>query len=374
MKFDWKTCFKICLSIFILYLCIHYLESVQNLLIMILSAASPLLIGCVIAYPVNILMSFYEKHYFPKTKNRRLISSRRPVCMVGAFLSLLAIIILIISLVVPQLISCVRLVAAELPDTIKYLINSSEKLGIVPENIVDVLSGIDWRSRIGNIVEAFTSGFGNVMDMAVKMVTSVFSGIVTTLLAVIFAIYLLGSKDRLGLQLRKISAKYVSERIRRKTSYFISVLDDCFHSYVVGQCLEAVILGCMCIAGMLILRLPYAVMIGTLVGFTALIPIAGAYVGAIVGAFMIITISPLKALIFLIFIVILQQLEGNLVYPKIVGTSIGLPGIWVLAAVTVGGGIMGVVGMLLGVPLTACIYRIIRDDVNHSTIIRTATK
>ena len=148
-------------------------------------------------------------------------------------------------------------------------------------------------------------------------------------------------------------------------SHFFKTLNDCFHSYIVGQCTEAVILGLLCTFGMLIFRLPYATMIGALIAFTALIPIAGAYIGAFVGAFMIIMVSPFKALIFLIFIVILQQIEGNLIYPKVVGSSIGLPGIWVLAAVTVGGGIMGIMGMLLGVPLAACVYRLLREDVNR---------
>lgn len=143
----------------------------------------------------------------------------------------------------------------------------------------------------------------------------------------------------------------------------MGVFNDAFHSFIVGQCMEAVILGCLCVVGMWILRFPYATMIGCLVGFTALIPVAGAYIGAIVGGFMIFTVSPFKALLFLVFIVVLQQLEGNLIYPKVVGASIGLPGIWVLAAVTVGGGVLGIGGMLLGVPLAAGLYQLIRSDV-----------
>ena len=136
------------------------------------------------------------------------------------------------------------------------------------------------------------------------------------------------------------------------------VLNQSFHSFIVGQCTEAVILGLLCMGGMLLLRLPYAAMIGCLVGFTALIPIAGAYIGAVVGAFMIFTVSPVKAVIFIVFLVALQQLEGNLIYPRVVGSSIGLPGVWVLAAVTVGGGVLGIGGMLLGVPIAAAIYQL----------------
>ena len=151
-----------------------------------------------------------------------------------------------------------------------------------------------------------------------------------------------------------------------KITYVLSILNDCFRKYIVGQCTEAVILGLLCIIGMLILQLPYATMIGALIALTALIPVAGAYIGAVVGAFMILTVSPIKALIFLIFLVILQQFEGNIIYPKVVGSSLGLPGIWVLAAITVGGGIMGIFGMLIGVPIVAAIYRIVKNDVNKS--------
>jgi len=139
------------------------------------------------------------------------------------------------------------------------------------------------------------------------------------------------------------------------------VLNETFHKFIVGQCTEAVILGVLCTLGMLIFRLPYATMIGALVAFTSLIPIAGAYIGAGVGAFMIMTVSPMSALGFLIFLVILQQIEGNIIYPKVVGTSIGLPGLWVLASITVGGGLAGITGMLLGVPLTAALYRVLRE-------------
>lgn len=147
--------------------------------------------------------------------------------------------------------------------------------------------------------------------------------------------------------------------------YFLSVLNDSFHRFIVGQCTEAVILGVLCMLGMFILRLPHAVMIGTLIGFTALIPVAGAYIGAAAGALMILTVSPIKALIFLIFLIILQNVEGNIIYPKVVGKSIGLPALFVLAAVTIGGGLFGVIGMLVGVPLTAAVYRLLKEDVEQ---------
>jgi len=201
------------------------------------------------------------------------------------------------------------------------------------------------------------------LDVVVSTLTGLFSGIVTAFISVIFAFYLLVSKDRIAGQLDRIQIRYLKKTWYDKIRYGLCVFNDCFRRYIVGQCLEALILGTLCMVGMMILRLPYAAMVGSLVAVTALIPIAGAYIGAAVGAFMILTVSPMKALIFLIFLVILQQIEGNLIYPKVVGTSLGLPGIWVLAAVTIGGGILGIPGMLLGVPIAAAVYRLLRADV-----------
>ena len=236
-----------------------------------------------------------------------------------------------------------------------------EQWGVIPENIIDLLESIDWQSRISQIV----SGVSDVVGVVFSAVSSVFSGIVTGLLAVIFSVYLLTGKERLKGQWDRVTARYLPQVWRDRLQYVLETLDDCFHKYIVGQCMEAVVLGVLCMIGMGILRLPYAPMVGALMAFTALIPVAGAWIGAGVGAFMILTVSPVQALVFLIFIVILQQLENNLIYPKVVGTSIGLPGIWVLAAVTVGGGLLGVGGMLLGVPITAAVYRIVGDDVRR---------
>jgi predicted PurR-regulated permease PerM len=164
-------------------------------------------------------------------------------------------------------------------------------------------------------------------------------------------------------------AHYLPEKLNGRILYVLDVLNYSFRRYISGQSLEAVILGALCWLGMLILRLPYATMIGALIAFTALIPVAGAYIGAAVGAFMILMVSPMQALIFLIFLVILQQLEGNLIYPKVVGSSLGLPGIWVLAAVVVGGGVAGVMGMLLGVPIAATAYTLLRNNMNKQDAV-----
>lgn len=212
------------------------------------------------------------------------------------------------------------------------------------------------------------TGVGNVVEVVVWAVSSVVSGVVTAIVSIIFAIYILTGKEKLGQQGNRLMHRYMKPRWCEKFTYVLSVLDRCFHKYIVGQCTEAVILGILCMVGMWILRLPYAPMIGALIGFTALIPVAGAYIGGGVGAFIILMESPIKAGIFLVFLVVLQQFEGNIIYPRVVGSSIGLPAIWVLAAVTVGGGLMGILGMLLAVPVAATIYTLLKNDVNQGNI------
>ena len=376
MKLTWKDMLKIGAGLFLLFLAVTYWGRAAALLRTVLSAAAPITIGAVVAYLVNILMSGYERRYFPRSKKAFVVKSRRPVCMLLAYLTLVAVVVLVVCLIVPQLGDCIGVILDGLPgfmeNVVDWIIAVSQQLDLqmlTPE-VLETLEAIDWQSRIGELVKVLTSGIGNVMDVVINAVSSVVSGVVTALMSLIFSIYLLGGKETLVGQFRRLTKRYLPERFRTRMNYVLKVLNSAFRSYIVGQCTEAVILGVLCSLGMWILGLPYAAMIGTLVGFTALIPVAGAYIGAGVGAFLILTVEPFDAVIFLIFIVVLQQLEGNLIYPRVVGSSMGLPGIWVLAAVTIGGGIMGVAGMLLGVPLAAALYRIIGDDVRSREAVR----
>lgn len=368
MKLRWTDCFKVGVSIFVLYLAVHYWQKAADLVSTLVGASLPLIIGGVVAYLVNILMANYERRWRDNPKKPGLNKLRRPVCMLLAFLTLIAIVALVCGLIIPQLVDCVGLIIAELPGFMVKVIDLAEQWGLFSPEVVSSLEAIDWNAQITNLAGFVTSGIGDVFGVVISAVSSVFSFLVTALLSLIFSIYLLSGKESLADQTDRLAKRYLGSRLYRKLTYFLHILDDCFHRYIVGQCTEAVILGALCSLGMGILRLPYALMVGALVAFTALIPVAGAYIGAGVGAFMILTVDPVKALIFLIFIVVLQQLEGNLIYPKVVGSSMGLPGIWVLAAVTIGGGLAGILGMLLGVPLAAALYRIVREDVRKHEI------
>ena len=359
---------KVALAGFALYLAIYYWPPVAGFLGVALSAFVPLLLGLALAYPLNILMSFYERHFFPNSQKKAVLTARTGLCLIFAILTLLGIIALVLWLIIPQLIDCVRLLLAQIPVALERAAEWLVQTGIADELVTRVTEwaqGFDWQSRLEDIITAVLGGATDVVGIVAGVVTTAVSGIATAFIAIIFAVYVLLGRKKLAGQFNRLMQRYLGERLLGKIRYVLGVFDDCFHRFIVGQCTEAVILGMLCMLGMMLLGLPYAPMIGALTAFCALIPIVGAFLAAGVGAFLILMQSPMQALIFLIFIVILQQLEGNLIYPHVVGSSIQLPGIWVLAAVTVGGSVMGIFGMLLGVPLAAGCYRLIKNDVNR---------
>ncbi len=363
MTFKFKTGLKIGLCAFLLYLAIFYWGYISKFLLVAVNSATPLVIGCIIAYLVNLLMAFYERHYFPKSQAAFVKKSRRIVCMVLAFITLLGIVSLIVGLIVPQLIDCIKLFVDELPDALDYFSGKLVSLKHMPKAVLEFLQNTDWESKIDQLFDIISTGMGGVMSVLLKTVTSVVSGIVTAFISIIFSVYLLYNKEKLGKQIDTLMIHYLKGSVREKIHYVLHIFDSCFHRYIVGQCTEAVILGVLCLLGMLILRIPYASMISALIAFTSLIPVAGPYIGASISAFLILSVEPIDALIFIIFIIILQQFEGNIIYPRVVGASLQLPSIWVLSAVVIGSGIMGVGGLLLGVPLTAAIYKIVVDDI-----------
>lgn len=331
---------------------------------LIIGAVSPLIVGMVIAYLVNIVMSCYEKIYFPKAKSKALNKSRRPVCLVAALLTITAIIVLVVALIVPELVDAVQLLIKKLPGALEWLFSNEKVLAILPEDYLEKISAVNWTESINDLLVFLKDHWGTIAQTATDAIASVVGVITTFIIGLIFAIYLLASKEKLRGQLFEIMESYLPEKWNARLRHLFTTANRCFNSYIVGQVTDACVLGLLCTLGLLIMRMPYAPMIGVLVGFTALIPIVGAYIGAGVGAFLILTESPVKALIFLIFLVLLQQFEGNLIYPKIVGDKVGLPAIWVLAAVTVGGGLGGIAGMLVAVPTAATVYSLVRENLN----------
>lgn len=368
MEIKWKSCVKLGVTVMILFLLMHYWATFSGLAHIAFGAALPLLLGCAIAYIVNILMSFFERRIDSISHTGAIQKIRRPLCMALAFISILFIAVLIVWMIVPELIRCLQILLKELPAALNAAYQWLEEnlpVSALLQSKDTLLFGseMDWQKNLAKLMDILLNGLGGAMGVAASVVSSLLSTVVTAMAAFIFSIYLLAGKEKISGQLKRLFARYLPPKLTNGIYYVAKTLDHSFHSFIVGQCTEAVVLGLLCMIGMLLLRLPYAAMIGCLIGFTALIPVAGAYIGAVVGAFMIFTVSWVQALIFLVFLSILQQLEGNLIYPRIVGSSIGLPGIWVLAAVTVGGGVMGIAGMFLGVPLAATVYQLLKHDI-----------
>lgn len=381
MSLDKKTCLRLGITVMLVYLGMHYWKFLSSLLLQGGRAAIPLFLGCVIAYIINIPMVFFEQgisnleKIIKKEMPRKL---KRPICIMLALISVLLILIVILYMIIPELAAGLRIIIEKTPQAfvkierwiehnidIERIIKSGEEINSGWNSGINDEGEINWNTYVNRAVKYILSGIGTTINSIKDVLLSAFSIAVTALVSSVFSLYLLMGKEKLKKQVKLILYTYLGEKKEKRILYVLKTMDNAFHSFIVGQCIEAIILGLLCMLGMFILRLPYVSMIGSLVGFTALIPVAGAYIGMIVGALMIFTVSPIKALIFIIFLLILQQLENNLIYPRVVGSSIGLPGIWVLAAVTIGGGTFGIFGMLLGVPLAAGIYRLIKESVER---------
>lgn len=347
-------------------LCIKYSDRVIEIAKLLLYTMRPLFYGVAIAYVLNIFMKKLEQFYFPKRQDRWVMRTRRPICVFGSVILVLVLLVILVLLVVPSLADAMQVMTKDIPKAFgQFQAWLSQLLSDTPElqQYVNSLN-IDWNGMFGKIGNVLSKGIGNLFNSAFSVANVIFSFLFTGLISVIFAIYMLFGKERLQDQMRKLAYVYAPRKQADTVGRFLTLANDTFTNYAIGQMTEAILLGTLCGVGMTLFRMPYALMTGVIVGATALIPVMGAYIGAFVGTVMILTVEPLKALEFLIYIAILQQIEGNLIYPRVVGSSIGLPGIWVLAAVTIGGGLFGIPGMLIGVPLTATFYKWIREDVN----------
>lgn len=357
------------LCIAVLILLVIRFDKVYSWLSQIWNVAFPLILGCLVAYILNIIMKALENHWFPDTNNKAALRARRGVCVFLSIFLIFAAIFLIVRIVLPELVQAFSVMADEIPVYFEiiqdWIVDNGDLFPSLAERIGAM--EINWQEMFNKAFTYITSGFSSMLSSAFSFVSQLLGSVVNIAIATIFAVYILMNKEKLQSQAKTLQKVYMKKSHMKTINHIIYTANECFTSFITGQCVEAVILGILCTVGMLILRLPYAPMVGTFIGATALIPMVGAYIGAVVGAFMIFTVSPIQSLAFLVFIVILQQLEGNLIYPKVVGASIGLPGIWVLAAVTIGGGLGGIPGMLIGVPLAATVYRLICLDVRERT-------
>ena len=327
----------------------------------------PFVLGGAIAFLTNVPMSFLEKKIFEnvKKKNKIVRKLKRPISLILTIVLVVGVIALVMFGVIPQLTRTMGTLVTSINDFIpqmqswigEFFHNNQEIMNLVDQIEFDPDQAIKWGiSLLGN-------GAGNMMNTTMSAVGSIVSGVATFFIAFSFACYILFQKEKLHIQIRKVFFAFLP---RQKADTFLKVCSltyRTFANFLAGQCLEAVILGSMFVVTLSILRMPYALLIGVLIAFTALIPIFGAFIGCAVGSFLIFMVSPQQAILFVIVFLVLQQIEGNLIYPHVVGESVGLPSIWVLAAVTIGGNLMGIVGMLVFIPLLSVFYTIFREFV-----------
>lgn len=333
----------------------------------------PFIYGGAIAFVLNILLKSYETKLLSRWKGRSARILKRPICILLSVITVLLIITLVIIAVIPQLANTATELGNKIPMFVEGVILKLEEWSIeypgLKQQIMQLENiEVEWETIIPKVVEFMKNGVGNMLFSTlystVSVAGSIIGGVVNFTIGIIFALYILIQKEKLSDQGKRILSAYLPTKISTVIREVLSRLYNNFTNFICGQCLEAVILGTLFIITMTIFKMPYATTIGALIAFTALIPIVGAFIGCFVGAFMILINNPTQALLFVILFLVLQQIEGNLIYPKVVGNSVGLPSIWVLVAVSLGGSLFGVAGMLFFIPIVSTIYSLLRDDVN----------
>lgn len=323
----------------------------------------PFLVGAAIAFILNVPMRWIESRLNQKKSHRW----SRPVSLVLAMAFVLGIVVVVLVVVGPELFRTLAGLQNSLPVFLTNIQNRLEQLFVqYPDVLVYIESvQVDWEQLMQDLVSFISNGAGSVLSTTFTAMQSIASGVTSFVVGFIFSIYILLQKETLGRQCRKLLYAFLPQEAAETVVRVARLTESTFSSFLTGQCLEAVILGAMFFVTLTLLGMPYALLIGVLIGFTALIPMFGAFIGCVVGAFLILMISPMQAIAFVVVFLILQQIEGNLIYPHVVGNSVGLPSIWVLVAVTLGGSMMGVLGMLVFIPLVSVLYTLLKEEVNR---------
>ena len=337
-------------------------RSLFALLVRAVAILTPFLLGGVMAFVLNVPMRAIEG-ILPVKKESQF---RRPLSLCLTFLFVIGILLLVIFVVMPQLFDTVLSLQYSLPVFWNGVKAEAEKLFSQYPEIADYINNIhiDWKSYLEKIVQFLSVGAGTVLSSTISAALSIISGVTTFAIGLVFAVYILLQKENLSMQMKKLMKAFLPDHASERILEILSLASRTFSNFLAGQCVEAVILGSMFFITLSILRLPYALLIGVLIAFTALVPMFGAFIGCAIGAFLMLMVKPFDAALFLIIFFVLQQIEGNLIYPHVVGNSVGLPAIWVLVAVTIGGSAMGIVGMLIFIPLCSVFYAVLRETVN----------
>lgn len=361
-----KNIIKIITFAFFLYFILQNIQTVGNVFNKFIDIIFPFILGGVIAFILNLFLTTYEEKFFkPKKVKGKIRKNKiaRPICIVLSILTVLLILTIILLLIIPEFAEIIRQFIYNLPIYLNSLKDFGVELTQKFPNVNTYIQNIEINTEY--LKENLMEMSKKVIGITINQVSNLFSGLIDTVIAIVFSVYLLANKEKLGIQIKKIVYANLN---KEKADYVIKIAQlskDAFRNFITGQGKEAIVLGILCAIGLLILRIPYAGTIGILIGATSFIPIVGAFIGASIGAVLIVATEPIKALIFIIFIIVLQQLENHLIYPHIVGKNIGLPSMWVLVAITIGGSIGGIVGMVIGLPIFSVIYTIVRENTNR---------
>ncbi len=351
-----------------LVLAVLRFNTVQGWMGILLNTLSPVFCGIIIAYVLNVFVHFFEDIAFlpfSKSKSKAWKKAKRPLAVALAYLVVLLVIAFIAFFIIPGLIESMSVLGETLqktlPETadsvVRWVTEFAQRHDL--EFVQDFIKGFDWGSLFSNVTK-FTSGF---LTSLVSVTFNVANGVFTFVMGFIFSIYMLFGKEKLLRGVKSAVLAFLPDSAARKISRVGAMANRVFFSFIRGQLTECVILGGLCYIGMRLLGLDYALLISSIVALGALIPILGAYIGCVSGVVILLLVHPIDALIFLVFLLVLQQVEGNLIYPRVVGSSIGLPPVWTLFAVLFWGGVMGIPGILIGTPATAVIYRLFRSSV-----------
>lgn len=329
----------------------------------VISIFSPFLLGIILAFVLNVLNNFIEKKIFGKIKPSKIWNKiKRPLCITLSLILVFLTIFFVMNLLIPQLKNSASLFTDTLPAYKEDIIGILNKFDVDESTVNKVGEYLD---NFGKVITDYIKGNSkDVITVTTEVATSVVNIISKGIITLVFAIYMIAQKETLSRQINKVMKAYLKPKTINKINTVGTLANKTFSNFVTGQCLEALIFGSLVFVGMLIFRFPYASTIGVLLGFTALIPIFGSFIGTAIGFILIMMVSPVKAILFVVFIIVLQQIEGNLIYPRVVGKSIGLPGMWVLLSVTVGGSIGGILGMLIATPLCSLLYALFTKMVN----------
>ena len=343
---------------------------------------SPIFIGIVLAFVINLPLNFFEKRVFGALNRKEYKwwnKMRRAVCLVLSVILLLGILTLVVCLILPEIKNTTVSMANTLPEKAKNLVSDAivwvEKLNLPIE--IDknaILSGIDWNAISKDILSRVADTGSGVINTTISLTSGIVGAVFNIVIGFALSLYILASKENLLKQAKRLCGAVLPERKCRRIFSVLHMSADIFTKFITGQLTEAVIIGVLCYIGMLIFRMEYALMISAVISVTALVPVFGAFIGTAIGAVMLFFDSPVKAGIFILYIVIVQQIDNNFIYPRVVGNSVGLPGIFVLCSVTIGGALFGPVGMLLSVPLCAVIYCLAGEYVANKEKVRGGDK